>query len=152
MFHFLSSKKKPQNAPADALERFQREIRPYVSEGLHRVVFQTGEFAVTCAANSAYAIYFPGEVDPATDFTWGFYLKGNEFQKFMEAPTMEQFRWLNRACQQRGENRAIQFTPQLAEKFRALKKQLDAQKKTEVDLALEAQLVAAAKRNYPHID
>lgn len=156
MFHFLKPKQNLQNQKAanqgfaNHIERYNQEISPYVSEGLIRVVFQTKAFTITCAANSAYAIYFHEEVDKKTNLTWGFYLKGNEFQKFMEEPTMEQFKYLNYACQQKGENRAVLFTPQLADKMRALKKQLDAQKKVEVDLDLEKQLVEAAKRKYAH--
>lgn len=129
-------------------EKFKQEIRPYVLEGLIREVFDTNDFTITCAANSAYCIYFHNERDRKTNLTWGFYLKGNEFATFMEEPTMENFRWLNYACQQRNENRAVLFTPQLAQKFRALKQKLDRERKVEVDLELEKQLVEAAKKKY----
>ena len=69
----------------------------------------------------------------------------------MEEPTMEQFKLLNYACQRNNDKRAVLFTPQLACKFRELKKRLDAEGKMEVDLELEKRLVAEAKRKYPHI-
>ena len=138
--------KKGRQNQMNQKERFKQEIRPYVEERLVRDVFDTKEFTITCAANSAYCIYFHDEVEPKTNLTWGFYLKGNEFATFMEEPTMQNFKWLNLACQKRKENRAVLFTPELAQKFRALKKQLDLQGKTEVDLALEKRLVEAAGR------
>ena len=61
---------------------------------------------------------------------------------------MENFQWLNYAWQQRKENRAVLFTPQLAQKFRELKKRLDRERKVEVDLELEKQLVEAARKKY----
>ncbi len=130
----------------NAKERFQNEIRPYVLEGLLREVFESEMFTLVCIANSGYCMYFHDEVDKETGLTWGFYLKGREFAVFMEDPTFENFKWLNYACQQRGEKRAILFTPQVAQKFRELKKRLDAENKVEVDLELEQQLVEAAKR------
>lgn len=43
------------------------------------------------------------------------------------------------------------FHPELADKFRQLKKKLDAEQKIEVDLDLERRLVEEAKRKYDHI-
>ena len=72
MFDFFKKKAKTQQQ-ADP-EKYNQEIRAYVSEGLIRVLFQTKDFTITCAANSAYAIYFHNEVDTKTNLTWGFYL------------------------------------------------------------------------------
>ena len=43
------------------------------------------------------------------------------------------------------------FHPELADKFRQLKKKLDAEQKIEVDLDMERQLVEETKRKYDHI-
>ena len=61
---------------------------------------------------------------------------------------MESLKWFNYACKTQGINRAFTFHPELADKFRQLKKKLDAEQKIEVDLDLERRLVEEAKRKY----
>ena len=116
-----------------------------------RVVFQTTVFTVLCVVNSVYAIMIHSAIDTETKLTCGMHFRGGEFKKFMEEPTMENFKWFNYACQQRGEKRGFAFTPNLIAKFRELRKKLEAEGKIEVDLELEKRLVAEAKRKYPHI-
>jgi len=127
-------------------ERFKKEIQGYVEEGLIRDIFDEEEFTLTCIADSIYCIYFHDEVDSATGLTWGFYLKGKEFETFMEDPTVEHFKWLNFEAYKRKDNRAMLFTPRVAEKFRELKVQLESQNKTKVDLKLEQNLVDEARK------
>ena len=126
-------------------ERFKKEIQGYVEEGLVRDVFDNEEFTITCIADSAYCIYFHDEVDSVTGLTWGFYLKNKEFEKFMEDPTVEHFKWLSFECYKRRENRTVLFTPKVAQKFREIKADLDNQNKTKVDLELEQKLVNEAR-------
>lgn len=64
---------------------------------------------------------------------------------------MESLKWFNYACKTQGIKRAFTFHPELADKFRQLKKKLDAEQKIEVDLDLERRLVEEAKRKYDHI-
>lgn len=127
-------------------ERFKKEIQGYVEEGLVREVFDNEEFTITCIANSAYCIYFHDEIDSVTGLTWGFYLKGKEFEKFMEDPTVEHFKWLNFECYKRRENRTVLFTSKVAQKFREIKEQQASQNKMGVDLELEQKLVNDARK------
>lgn len=135
----------------EKVERFHREIAAYLSEGLMRIVFQTIDFSVVCLVNSAYAVFVHGAIDQTNNLTAALHLRGSEFALFMEEPTMESLRGFNCACLSQGMNRAFTFTPELADKFRQLKKKLDAEQKIEVDLDLERRLVEEAKRKYDHI-
>ena len=127
-------------------QKYKDDVKPFVLEGILREVFESEGLTVTCFANSTYAIFLHGFIDKTNGLTVGFRLKGKEFAKFMEEPTMENFKWLNYACQQRGENRGFTPTPLLLEKFREVKRLLDRQRNVEVDLALEKQLVDEATR------
>ncbi len=127
-------------------QKYKQDVAPYIAEGLIREVYEGDGFTITCVVNSAYAIFLHGIINKENGLTVGFHIRGKEFEIFMDEPTMENFKWLNYACQQRGENRAFSFTPQLAHKFRELKRRLDAEKKVEVDLQLEQRLVETAKR------
>ena len=147
MFDLFGKKAKKQ----EQLEKCNRELHPYIAEGLMRVVFQTIDFTIICIANSAYVIMIHSAIDAVTKLTCGAAFRRSEFEFFMEEPTLENFRMFNIACQKQGYNRAFTFTPELIEKFRNLKKRLDAEQKTEVDLDLENRLAAEAKRKFPHI-
>ena len=149
MFDFF--RKKANAKKQEYLEKCNRELHPYMAEGLMRAVFQTTEFTVVCVANSAYAIMIHSAIDTETKLTCGMVFIGREFKMFMEEPTMENFKCFNYVCQQRGEKRGFAFTPDLIAKFRELRKKLEAEGKIEVDLELEKRLVAEAKRKYPHI-
>ena len=132
----------------EKLERINREIGKYISEGLMRVVFQTTDFTVVCIVNSAYAVFIHYAIDKTNNLTAALGFRGSEIETFMEEPTMESLKWFNYACLKNGMNRAFTFTPELAAKFRELKKKLDAQHKIEVDLDLERRFVEEAKRKY----
>ena len=149
MFNFF--RKKANAKKQEYLEKCNRELHPYMAEGLMRVVFQTTEFTVLCVVNSVYAIMIHSAIDTETKLTCGMHFRGGEFKMFMEEPTMENFKWFNYACQKQGEKRGFAFTPDLIAKFRELRKKLEAEGKIEVDLELEKRLVAEAKRKYPHI-
>ncbi len=132
----------------DKKQKYKNDVQPYISEGIIREVFEGDGLTVTCFVNSTYAIFLHGIINKENNLTVGFRLRGPEFAKFMEEPTLENFKWLNYVCTQEGENRAFSPTPQLMAKFRELKKRLDAQRKVEVDLELEQQLVAEAKKKF----
>lgn len=132
----------------DKKQKYKNDVQSYISEGIIREVFEGDDLTVTCFVNSTYAIFLHGIIDKTNDLTVGFRLRGPEFARFMEEPTLENFKWLNYACTQAGENRAFTPNEALMAKFRELKKRLDAQKKVEVDLELEQQLVEAAKKKY----
>ena len=153
MFRFWrkSASAKGTQGSMEKVERCNREIGKYISEGLMRVVFQTTDFTVACIVNSAYVVFVHGAIDKTNNLTAALGLRGSEFKTFMEEPTMESLKWFNYACQTQGINRAFTFDSKLADKFRELKKKLDAQHKIEVDLDLERRLVEEAKRKYDHI-
>ena len=153
MFGFWRKRgsKKDTQASMEKVERFQREIAAYLSEGLMRIVFQTIDFSVVCLVNSAYAVFVHGAIDKTNNLTAALHLRGSEFKTFMEEPTMESLKWFNYAWKTQGINRAFTFHPELADKFRQLKKKLDAELKIEVDPDLERRLVEEAKRKYNHI-
>lgn len=132
----------------DKVQKYKNDIKPYVLEGIVREIFETEGLTVTCLSNSAYAIFLHGLIDPATNLTIGFCLVGKEFEAFMESPTLENFKWLNHVCQTKGENRGFVPSPELMAKFRELKKRLDRERKVEVDLKLEKQVVEDAKRKF----
>ena len=147
MFDLFGKKAKRQ----EHLEKCNRELSPYIAEGLMRVVFQTTDFTVVFIVNSTYVVFVHSAIDKTNNLTAALGFRGSEFKMFMEEPTMESLKWFNYACQKQGMNRAFTFDPKLADKFREMKKKLDAQQKIEVDLDLEKRLVAEAKRKYPHI-
>ena len=149
MFDFF--RKKANAKKQEYLENCNRELHPYMAEGLMRAVFQTTEFTVLCIVNSAYVVLLHGIIDKTNGLTCGLGFRAPEFHLFMEEPTMENFKCFNYVCQQNGENRGFVFTPDLIAKFRGLRKKLEAEGKVEVDLELEKRLVAEAKRKYPHI-
>lgn len=132
----------------DKKQKYKQDVQPYLSEGIIREVFEGTGLTVTCFSNSAYVIFLHGVIDKTNNQTVAFGLRAPEFVEFMEEPTLENFRWLNEACLQVGQNRAFTLNEQLMSKFRELKKRLDAQKKVEVDLELEKQLVEAANKKY----
>lgn len=130
----------------DKRQKYKQDVQRYVSEGLIREVFEGDGLTVTCFANSAYVIFLHGIIDKTNNKTVAFGLRGSEFADFMEAPTLETFRWLNQACLQVGQNRAFTLNEQLMANIRKIKQRLDRERKVEVDLALEKQLVDAATR------
>ena len=81
MFNFF---RKKANAQQVDLEKFNREIGPYIAEGLMRVVFQTTEFTVLCIVNSAYVVLLHGIIDKTNGLTCGLGFRAPEFHIFME--------------------------------------------------------------------
>ncbi len=129
-------------------QKYKQEVQQYISEGIIREVFEGDGLTITCFVNSAYVIFLHGVIDKTNNKTVAFGLRGSEFADFMEDPTLEHFRWFNEACKRVGQNRAFTLNEQLMSKFRELKKRLDRERKVEVDLELEKQLVEAAKKKY----
>lgn len=106
-------------------EKCLKEIKPYIDEGLMRVVFETDWFLICNIIDATYGMFLFDEVDPKSGLTCMFNLRMDEFEQMVKNPTRHTFKTISYNASQGGIHRTFVCTPNLMRKFRDIKHDSD---------------------------
>ena len=109
----------------DGKEKCMKEIKPYISEGLMRVVFETDWFLICNIVDATYGMFLFGENDPKSGLTCMFNLRMDEFEQMVKNPTRRTYQTISYNARQGGIHRMFVCTPTLMKKFREIKANSD---------------------------
>ena len=106
-------------------ERCLREIKPYLEEGLMRVVFEADWFLICNIIDSTYGMFLFDEIDPKSGLTCMFNLRMDEFEEMVNKPTKQTYNTISYNANQGGVHRMFVCTPNLMKRFRDMKRNSD---------------------------
>lgn len=106
-------------------EKCLKEIKPYIDEGLMRVVFEADWFLICNIIDATYGMFLFDEVDPKSGLTCMFNLRMDEFEQIVKSPTRHTFKAISHIASQGGIHRTFVCTPNLMRKFRDIKRNSD---------------------------